>query len=327
MAEPYDEQVIEIEPLLLEAFDAEEFELYGDIDEAPLDESEEDGNDSLIVVQPDGDYYAEEPAERFVGRAQQRVTPKRKVVPFVRELRPRKPPLVGRDVRAVQRGLKARGAKLPVTGKYGDATVKAVRAFQAKRGLDADGVYGKATHKALVPAFDARAILLMNLAKKNRPSKQGLLERVQDQIEAAAIFGYNNRGRIDYSQGSGRMNGVRYGKVPPSIPNPEDCSSYSKWTYYVAKRLVAPALPDPDGLAWAPWGYTGTLCVHGRGGGKQKAALGFYGGSWGATHHVVISIGERSRCISHGSWAGPLLLDWNYRSDFLGWRVYPGVHY
>ena len=40
-------------------------------------------------------------------------------------------------------------------GDYGAETVEAVRAFQKKSGLEADGVYGSNTHKSLLAALEA----------------------------------------------------------------------------------------------------------------------------------------------------------------------------
>jgi hypothetical protein len=52
-------------------------------------------------------------------------------------------------VRAVQRLLNAHGAQLRVDGDWGAATTRAVRDFQARRGLPVDGRVGPATAAAL----------------------------------------------------------------------------------------------------------------------------------------------------------------------------------
>lgn len=56
----------------------------------------------------------------------------------------------GGEVKEVQRRLKNWGYYLGnVDGIYGPATVKAVKSFQKKNGLSADGICGKATYAAL----------------------------------------------------------------------------------------------------------------------------------------------------------------------------------
>ena len=58
----------------------------------------------------------------------------------------------GSDVRELQQNLLKLGYALPkygADGGYGAETGEAVKAFQKKSGLDADGVYGSNTHKSL----------------------------------------------------------------------------------------------------------------------------------------------------------------------------------
>lgn len=55
----------------------------------------------------------------------------------------------GLEVRTLQKQLKALGAKLSADGDYGHATEAAVRAFQAKSGLVADGIAGEKTRSAI----------------------------------------------------------------------------------------------------------------------------------------------------------------------------------
>ncbi len=56
--------------------------------------------------------------------------------------------VVGDDVKAWQRQMRARGVQIPVDGVYGDASRDACLAFQRAQGLDADGVVGPLTWSA-----------------------------------------------------------------------------------------------------------------------------------------------------------------------------------
>lgn len=64
----------------------------------------------------------------------------------------------GSDVRELQQNLLKLGYALPkygADGGYGMETVEAVKAFQKKNGLEADGVYGSNTHKSLLAALES----------------------------------------------------------------------------------------------------------------------------------------------------------------------------
>lgn len=55
----------------------------------------------------------------------------------------------GEDVRQLQIKLNAQGYQLVIDGDFGSRTLAAVRDFQRKNGLEADGIVGSATRKAL----------------------------------------------------------------------------------------------------------------------------------------------------------------------------------
>jgi Putative peptidoglycan binding domain len=320
----------------VDLLDADDFELFDDIDDVPLDEYgvDRDGDDSILAqTEGVGDLSSMLIVpERELRALGARKPLRNRVVPFAREL---KAGMKGEDVRALQRALshanrRYDGTVPAKTGTWGNATTKALREFQARRRklnpeMEVDGIYGRQSHKALAPHYDAFGISLINEERKKLSAALNKPARVRDMIESAAIFGYNNRNLIHYTQSSFRCYGVRNKILPPRIPFYEDCSSYGKWTYYVAMRTVDAGLADPDGLNWAPYGFTGTLSRHGKKISKAQAALGFYGS--GTYSHVVISVGLRTRCVSHGSEGGPYLTDYNYRSDFSHWRGYPGAHY
>lgn len=59
------------------------------------------------------------------------------------------PNMKGDDVRAVQTALVKAGYIVDIDGAYGKGTAEAVRKFQKAKGLEADGIVGRATTKAL----------------------------------------------------------------------------------------------------------------------------------------------------------------------------------
>lgn len=61
----------------------------------------------------------------------------------------------GNDVKALQRLLRQHGASLPVTGNFDATTESAVKAFQTRKGLAADGIVGPLTWGKLVVTLRA----------------------------------------------------------------------------------------------------------------------------------------------------------------------------
>lgn len=236
---------------------------------------------------------------------------KKLVVPLPRVLSLKTPYMRGQDVVALQRALAA--AKIRkwgnFTGVFGAGTKKNVQKFQERKGIKTTGIYDLETHRYLAPRYDQYGAYLMNKVNKevNKPNARYV-------ITAYATFGYNQRYKIHYTQSSLRMYGVRNKIRPPKIPIYEDCSSFSTWCYWGAN------VPDPNGLRYNGWGYTGTLSQHGvRTRDPKPGDLAFYG--TGTYSHVVVYIGD-GRCISHGSERGPVLSDVYYRSDFSHFRTY-----
>lgn len=71
---------------------------------------------------------------------------------YTRTLKVQKPILAGKDVKALQNALIAKGCSCGISGadgRYGKDTAYAVRCFQAKSGLVVDGKAGMHTIKAL----------------------------------------------------------------------------------------------------------------------------------------------------------------------------------
>lgn len=242
--------------------------------------------------------------------------------------------MAGIDVTAVQRALYFRTTppirKYKAFGYFGDPMTAQIKELQRRRGIPQSGVYGPVTHECAVNGtmvdgrqigkniFDAYGAFLMQKQEEHlHPSKTR-----RDLIVEAAYTGYRNRYYIHYA-GPGtshipeRMAWLQMGTRPPAYPRYVDCSSFAEWCYWVS------GAPSPSGHY--SWGTTYTQLPNGRRisySQLQRGDLIFYG--WGSPSHVTIFVGS-GRVISHGMEAGPLLLNYNYRSDILAYCTYPGV--
>ncbi len=295
--------------------------VYTSLDEVPLDEYDEanypDGDNSLLSEYsslggvPVTDMDRMLTAQRNAEANLRLMLNKKLVVPLPRVLELKSVNMRGQDVIALQRALAVAGVRKwgKFTGVFGKGTKQNVAAFQERKGLKRDGIYGLNTHRLLAPKYDQYGAYLMNKVNKevNKPDARYV-------IVAYAIFGYNQREKIHYTQSSLRMYGVRNRIRPPRIPIWEDCSSFATWCYWGAN------VPDPNGLRYNGWGYTGTLSQYGvRTREPKPGDLGFYGS--GTYNHVTIYVGD-GRAIGHGSERGPVLHDPYYRTDFSHWRTY-----
>jgi cell wall-associated NlpC family hydrolase len=213
----------------------------------------------------------------------------------------------GEDSYAVKRALKKKGfgkglgLKGPVRFRFGSAAVRNLKAFQRRYKLKPDGIYGRTTHRKMVSSggFDRYGRYLMGAAPKTQAASG-----VRERIVAAALFGARHRGAINYTQSSLRMYGVRNKIRIPRITPYEDCSSFATWCYWHAGAT------DPNGLRYSGWGYTGTQVNNGKRVSVPKPGdLVFYGSG---PSHVSIYIGN-GKCVSHGSQAGPMILNYKYR--------------
>lgn len=208
--------------------------------------------------------------------------------------------LQGRDVTAIQLALKHAGyRKQEPTGRYGTITRKQVITFKQHHGIDLEPGYDVKTHKALWPSFGAIAYSIYKAAYDDATTGQ-----VRQNIVDAAVYGYGQRDYIHYTQDSRRMQDFG---PPPNVPNWTDCSGFVTWCYKVGGG------PDPNGLGFDGYGFTGTMLGNGTQASISnllKADLIFYGSP---VSHVALYVGD-GRIISHGSEIGPLLLDYSYRS-------------
>jgi len=224
--------------------------------------------------------------------------------------------MIGPDCYAVKRALAKAGhgtwGRWGIKKLFGPFAAQNLKNFQKEQGLLADGEYGSLTHKKLAPYFDDYGRSLMGQVDI---VTVGAKER--EIIKQTCLYAYSKRDQIHYTESSLRMQGVREKIRPPRVPSYEDCSSFSTWTYWVS------GAPDPNGLNYDGFGYTGTLYPHGTPinvSDLQVGDLVFYGGNQTVPGHVAVFVGN-GLVVSHGSEEGPLLLPVGYRG-VLGCRRY-----
>jgi hypothetical protein len=120
-------------------------------------------------------------------------------------------------------------------------------------------------------------------------------------VVAVAQWGVGHEGQIHYRQ-SRPIDGIGH---PHKLPLYTDCSGFVTLCYNWARA------PDPNGLGYNGYGYTGTLLNHlahiprGQVGPGDLVVFGS-----GSGHHVVIISGSGSdpEVVSHGQENGPKAL-------------------
>lgn len=217
--------------------------------------------------------------------------------------------LKGRDVTAVQLALRKAGVRhRQPTGRYGRETVAQVAVFKKQHGIRVELGYGAKTHAALWPSFGRVARALYQDAYKALHQ-----QTVAERVVAAAIYGWAHRDVIHYTQDARRMTDFL---PPPNVPNYTDCSAYVTWAY------KSGGAPDPNGFHYNGYGFTGSQLANGERvslAALHLADLVFYGEP--VVGHVAVYVGS-GKVVSHGSEAGPLLLDLHYRGDVNSARRY-----
>jgi peptidoglycan hydrolase-like protein with peptidoglycan-binding domain len=260
---------------------------YISIDQAPLDPY-------LVPDQGDQGHPAPALTLEHLEVAKTAPTP---IVPFTRTLELGS---VGKDVIGAKRAIwKATGLKVPAraTQTFGPTAVKQLRLFQKQHGLTVDGELGPATLKKLGPFFDAYAFLLY----VGYPPGGTKEQQQRNAIVAYAVWGYNNRAAIHYSE----IRPMQYMDELEHLPVYEDCSTF------VTKAYKFAAAPDPNGLGYNGAGNTTTLREHGRVVAQAQAQDGDLP-QYQDPDHTNIYVGD-GRVISLGSEIGPLLQPINYR--------------
>lgn len=139
----------------------------------------------------------------------------------------------------------------------------------------------------------------------------------------AAVLGLHHAGNIHYTQGPKRWEGID--RVRRSFhgeyPNYADCSAYVTWCLWNALQRHF-HMPDiVNGQHWRA-GYTGTLLQHGKNVSSPLPGDAIIYGPRGSTgEHTALYTGG-GLVVSHGSEAGPMLLNWRYRSDIQAIKRY-----
>jgi peptidoglycan hydrolase-like protein with peptidoglycan-binding domain len=224
----------------------------------------------------------------------------------------------GTPLTIVQRALKRKYPNVKAKGYFGVGTQAAIKDIQRRAKLPQSGNIGGKTWGVLNGYYlnDREKAQINNyvLDQRRKAAEASAAKArgsVLDQILRAGYVMIENRGRIHYTQGPMRMQGVRRKLHLPQYPTWEDCSSSVTWLYYQAGAR------DPNGLGYPGYGYTGTLARNGRRvnvSDAQPGDLVFYGP--GTHSHVAMVLkgrGPGARCFSHGSEAGPLYVSANYR--------------
>lgn len=124
----------------------------------------------------------------------------------------------------------------------------------------------------------------------------------RDEVVANALWGVSHEPDIHYSQGSDRFSALNN---PRQLPLNTDCSAFytlcCKWA----------GVPDPNGLGYNGYGFTGTLLTHGKVISLEEALPGdaiVYGP--GSGDHVVMIVDTMNQqdpiVVSHGQERGPI---------------------
>jgi hypothetical protein len=158
------------------------------------------------------------------------------------------------------------------------------------------------------------------------------------------------RAEIEYTQTAARWSGINGVRDYPQLPPHADCSSFTTWVFWTARRHIrgASGVDVVNNLRWEA-GYTGTQTQHGArhrdnhpGRWKPGRTLVFYADSGNVATHVALWVGTfiwnaklgslaelraqgitvakrngkwvlKDVVVSHGQDAGPQIRAWDYR--------------
>jgi hypothetical protein len=218
----------------------------------------------------------------------------------------------GPDVAAMQQGLHSalgRTALNRANGVYGSLTIADVKRFKKRFGVSPqDGrFFGSNAWLHLDRFLGRRQKQELEQAKRLEVEREleDAATKHRGLVVAEAHWGLAHNGLYVYRQ---------YRPMADALDSVDartrtDCSAFATLCYRAA------GCPDPNGLHYNGYGYTGTLVQHGeRTSAPRPGDLAFYGGTWQIPGHVAVIV-EGGEVISFGHTPisrYPLY----YRSDF-----------
>lgn len=214
--------------------------------------------------------------------------------------------LKGPDVVALKRALRKAGYRPLLkkgqtdNNKFGVGLVAQVNEYKKAKNLPNPNSVGPKMIQMLWPHYDGYSQWLQKEAFDALHKEDWRAKGVR-----YCLYAYSNREYMHYTQDSRRMTDMA---PPPNVPNDTDCSGFSTWIY------KSVGLPDPNGMGYNGYGYTGTQIENGHAvplSALKVLDLIFYGSPVG---HVAVYIGG-GRVCSFGSEPGPYILDTYYRPD------------
>lgn len=229
-------------------------------------------------------------------------------------------------------GFQVHSYRGPLNGVYDLRTARAVKNTKYKLGWPSKSLDGKRAGRRFFDVLEGKQtrpaswrLRAGNRVRVPTPKPAPVSDKAKVLL-ADAQYLVDHRSLVAYSQVI-RMQIVKQKILLPPLKRYiyEDCSSSVTGLYWLAH------LPDPNGLGYNGYGYTGTQAAHGvvvwRIGQPlsqlKPGDLIFYGGGW-PHHHVTMYLGN-GRVFSHGTSLGPYNLPVLYRSDAVGAHRYFGL--
>jgi hypothetical protein len=150
-------------------------------------------------------------------------------------------------------------------------------------------------------------------------------EHARDVINRGVVLLMKEPAGVHYTQGASRWEGIdkNLQVVKGQYPHYGDCSSTATWLLWNGLYVPYGVHDIVNGENWRA-GFTGTMLHHGKPvqhrSNIRVGDLVIYG-SGGSGEHVALCIGG-GKVFSHGSEAGPFILDIDYRRDIMSIRRY-----